>query len=266
MCETVRFYASNMAYPYEPGVWYSIGIVADVDTQTYNVEIGPCGEPRETLVQDASFRDDTVELSTWAVWSSQTAALEVSTPAWIPSGGCVPATCESSAKNAVSLADGCGGPLNCGGCEGNELCDSGMCVEELVTTPPPPACVPDTCEGLGIECGVRSDGCGDYRGVRGLRERLLVQQRDLRAGPGEFRAAATGLRAGHLREPVPRVRGGERRVRGGAELWQPAQAVRAARAGEAAWRTRRHRRPACLTPASRSDGNAAQWATGAGGR
>ncbi len=161
------FYASDMAYPYEPGVWYSIGIAADVDTQTYDVEIGPCGEPRETLIEDALFRDDTVELSTWAVWSSQTAALEVSTPAWIPAGGCVPATCESLGQECGQPGDGCGGTLNCGGCEGNELCDSGVCVEELMTTPPPPACVPDTCEGLGIECGVRSDGCGDYMACGG---------------------------------------------------------------------------------------------------
>ena len=81
------FYTSDMAYPYEPGVWYSIGIAADVETQTYDVEIGPCGEPRETLIEDAAFRDDTLELSTWAAWSSQTAALEVSTPAWMSCGG-----------------------------------------------------------------------------------------------------------------------------------------------------------------------------------
>ena len=156
------FYTSDMAYPYEPGVWYSIGIVADIDTQTYDVEIGPCGEPRETLVEDASFRDETLALSTWAAWSSQTAALEVSTPAWMSAGGCAPATCESLGQECGQPGDGCGGTLNCGGCEGNELCDSGVCVEELMTTPPPAACVPDTCEGLGIECGVRSDGCGDY--------------------------------------------------------------------------------------------------------
>ena len=192
------FYTSDMAYPYNPGVWYSIGITADIDAQTYDVEIGPCGEPRETLVEDAAFRDATLGLSTWAVWSSQAAALEVSTPAWIPPGGCMPATCESLGQQCGQPGDGCGGTLNCGGCEGNELCDSGACVEELMTTPPPAACVPDTCEGLGIECGVRSDGCGDYVACGGCAERLLVQQRDLRAGPGKLRAA-TCLRAGHLR-------------------------------------------------------------------
>ena len=124
------FYASDIAYPYNPGVWYSIGISADVDTQTYDVEIGPCGEPRETLIKDASFQDSSqasAQLSTWAVWSSQTAALEVSTPAWMPSaGGCVPTTCESLGHECGQPGDGCGGTLDCGGCQGNELCDSGL--------------------------------------------------------------------------------------------------------------------------------------------
>ena len=156
-------YASDVAYPYEPGVWYSIGILANTDTQSYDVEIGPCGEPRETLIKGASFRDDTAsELSNWAVWSSQTAALEVSTPAWMTLGGCMPATCDSLGQECGQPGDGCGGTLDCGGCDDSQLCDSGVCVEELVTSPPPPACEPDTCESLGIECGVRSDGCGDY--------------------------------------------------------------------------------------------------------
>ena len=159
------FYTSDMAYPYEPGVWYSIGILADIDNQTYDVEIGPCGEPREKLIENASFRDSNElwnQLSTWAAWSSQTAALEVSTPTWMTSGGCVPTTCASLGHECGQPSDGCGGSLDCGGCGNTELCDSGLCVAELVTTPAPPSCMPDTCEGLGIECGVRSDGCGDY--------------------------------------------------------------------------------------------------------
>jgi hypothetical protein len=130
------FYASDMIYPYEPGVWYSIGISADIDTKTYDVEIGPCGQPREPLIEDASFRDNAEvsgELSTWAVWSSQRAALEVSTPAWMASGECVPATCESLGRECGQLSDGCGGTLECGGCGNTELCDSGLCVEQLVT-------------------------------------------------------------------------------------------------------------------------------------
>ena len=155
-------YASDIAYPYEPGVWYSIGIAANLDTQTYVVDVGPCGELRETIIKDASFRNNVEELSAWAVWSSQTAALEVSTPAWMASGGCVPATCDSLVHECGQPSDGCGGTLDCGSCGNTELCDSGLCVEELVTTPPPAACVPDTCDGLGIECGVRSDGCGHH--------------------------------------------------------------------------------------------------------
>ena len=191
------FYASDMAYPYDPGVWYSIGITADIDAQTYDVEIGPCGEPRETLVEDAAFRDGTLGLSTWAVWSSQAAALEVSTPAWIPSGGCMPATCESLGQECGQPADGCGGTLNCGGCEGNELCDSGACVEELMMTPPPAACAPDTCEGLGLECGVRSDGCGGYVACGGCASGSSCNNGICVAGPGKL-SAATCLRAGHL--------------------------------------------------------------------
>ena len=81
-------YASDIRYPYDPGVWYSIGISVDIDNKTYDVEIGPCGEPRQSLIEDAAFRDNAVvvgELASWAVWSSQTASLEVSTPAWMPS-------------------------------------------------------------------------------------------------------------------------------------------------------------------------------------
>ncbi|MBW1905678.1 MAG: hypothetical protein JRJ24_10310, partial [Deltaproteobacteria bacterium] len=88
------FYSSDLAYPYDPGVWYSIAISADIDAKTYDVEIGPCGEPRKTLIKDASFRDNanvSGQLSEWAVWSSQAAALEVSTPAWMNSEGCAPA-------------------------------------------------------------------------------------------------------------------------------------------------------------------------------
>ena len=155
-------YASDVAYPYEPGVWYSIGIAADLATQTYDVEVGPCVEARETLIKDAAFRSNTEELSTWAVWSSQTAALEVSTPAWMASEGCEPATCDKLKHECGQPSDGCGGTLDCGSCDNTELCDSGLCVEELVTTPPSPACVPDTCDSLHIECGIRSDGCGDY--------------------------------------------------------------------------------------------------------
>jgi hypothetical protein len=98
------------------------------------------------------------------VWSFQRAALEVSTPTWMRSGGCVPATCASLGQECGQPRDGCGGTLDCGGCVDSELCVSGLCVETLVTNPAPPGCVLDTCEGSGIECGLLSDGCGGYLG------------------------------------------------------------------------------------------------------
>jgi len=114
------FYASDIGYPYEPGVWYSIGILADIDNQTYDVEIGRCGEPTETLIKRASFRNSSGiqgRLRTWAAWSSQRAALEVSTPAWVvDSAGCVPSTCASLGQECGQPGDGCGGTLDCGGC------------------------------------------------------------------------------------------------------------------------------------------------------
>ena len=36
-------YDSDVAYPYDPGVWYSVSVSADIETETYDVEIGPCG-------------------------------------------------------------------------------------------------------------------------------------------------------------------------------------------------------------------------------
>ena len=156
-------YASDIRYPYSPGVWYSIGVSADIDNGTYDVEIGPCGEPRQKLIDDAAFRDDAPaanELGTWAVWSSQSASLEVSTPAWIPLGDCVPTTCASLGHECGQPSDGCGGFLDCGVCGSDTICDSGICVEGLMTTPASPGCVPDTCEGLYRVCGVTSDGCG----------------------------------------------------------------------------------------------------------
>ena len=159
------FYSSDQAYPYDPGVWYSISISADIDAETYDVEIGPCGEPRKMLINDASFRDDASvsgQLSDWAVWSSQTAALEVSTPAWMGSEGCAPATCLSLGHACGTPQDGCGGVLSCGVCGDGEMCSSGTCINAPANAspPPPPACTPATCQSLGTACGQWSDGCG----------------------------------------------------------------------------------------------------------
>ena len=136
-------YNSDVAFPYDSGVWYSVSVFVDIPTETYDVEIGRCGEPRKTLIENASFRDNANvrgQLSTWAVWSSKSAALEVSTPAWIASGGCVPSTCETLDQVCGQPSDGCGGTLNCGGCSTGALCSSGICIAQPVS--PPPGAVP----------------------------------------------------------------------------------------------------------------------------
>ena len=164
-------YNSDVSYAYEPGVWYTVAVSANIETETYDVEIGRCGEPRETLIKGAAFRQEANmgdQLSNWAVWSSQSAALELATPTWMASGGCASASCESLGQECGQPSDGCGGSLSCGGCESGDVCASGLCVAAPpppaapppVTTPPPPGCIPATCLSLGAECGQRSDGCG----------------------------------------------------------------------------------------------------------
>ena len=152
-------YDSDVSYPYDPGIWYSISVSADIQTETYDVEIGPCGEPQQKLIENASFRDDasvSEQLSGWAVWSSQSAALEVSTPSWIGSSECVPFTCETLGHVCGQPSDGCGGALSCGACGNGEICSSGTCIDESA---PPPPCQPATCQTLGADCGLQSDGC-----------------------------------------------------------------------------------------------------------
>ncbi len=137
-------YTSDLSYAYEPGVWYTVAISADIATETYDVEIGRCGEPKETLISGAQFRyaaDVSDQLSTWAVWSSQTAALELSTPMWMASGGCAPATCQSLGQQCGQPSNGCGGSLNCGICGSGDSCASGLCVQDS-TPPPAPAPAP----------------------------------------------------------------------------------------------------------------------------
>ena len=40
------FYSSDVEYAYDPGVWYSIGIAADIDAKTYDVEESDLVESR----------------------------------------------------------------------------------------------------------------------------------------------------------------------------------------------------------------------------
>jgi hypothetical protein len=88
-------------------------------------------------------------LTHWAAWSSQTAALDVARVAWMPSGTCGPATCQSFGVECGTPTDGCGGNLSCGGCANDQTCDRGVCV-----------CARESCLLLGVECGSLPDGCG----------------------------------------------------------------------------------------------------------
>jgi len=65
-------------------------------------------------------------------------------------GQCAPATCQALGKNCGTIADGCGGSLDCGTCAAGLLCSANVCV----------ACAPATCATLGRACGAASDGCG----------------------------------------------------------------------------------------------------------
>jgi hypothetical protein len=156
-------YDSDILFTYDPATWYSIVISADIVARTYDVEVGRCGEPRQALITGAAFRSDwpvSDRLTTWAVWSSQSAGLELSTPAWVASGSCAPTTCQSLGAECGEPSDGCGGSLNCGGCASGQTCASGSVCVDVSAPPPANDCIPDTCQSLGVECGGASDGCG----------------------------------------------------------------------------------------------------------
>ncbi len=66
--------------------------------------------------------------------------------------GCDADTCSSLSRECGLANDGCGGSVDCGGCNAhaNSFCNSsGQC-----------ECTPSTCDSLGLECGPASDGCG----------------------------------------------------------------------------------------------------------
>jgi hypothetical protein len=135
-------YDRDIVFPYEPGTWYSIAVQVDITTGTYDVEVGRCGEPRQTLIAGASFRANATikdQLTTWGGWSSKSAKLELATPAWVASGSCAAATCQSLGHECGQASDGCGDNLSCGSCGGDEACVSGICVD---TSTPPPSVVP----------------------------------------------------------------------------------------------------------------------------
>jgi hypothetical protein len=156
-------YSSDQSFEYDPGVWYNIAISADVIARTYDVEVGRCGEKRRNIIHGARFRSEANvydQLNTWGIWSSRLASLELSTPTWMASGTCAPATCETLGAECGQPSDGCNGTLNCGVCGGGQSCSSGVCIDEPVSVPPPLSCMPASCQSLGAECGGPSDGCG----------------------------------------------------------------------------------------------------------
>jgi hypothetical protein len=68
---------------------------------------------------------------------------------------CVPRTCTELGANCGSVADGCGGTLECGPCTGFETCGGGGQANVCGCTADP-----DPCATIGQVCGTASDGCG----------------------------------------------------------------------------------------------------------
>lgn len=60
--------------------------------------------------------------------------------------GCVARTC--SEDTCGTVADGCGGALDCGRCAGGSQCVDNAC-----------SCAPRTCKNAGATCGQLTDGC-----------------------------------------------------------------------------------------------------------
>lgn len=69
-----------------------------------------------------------------------------------PMGFCTPMTCEDRDAACGTIADGCGGVLQCGTCVDGLVCDAQLhqCVETR-----------DICEMTGQACGVAMDACGE---------------------------------------------------------------------------------------------------------
>ena len=72
-------------------------------------------------------------------------------------GGCIctPLSCALAGKNCGTIADGCGGTLDCGTCAAPLTC-GGRGVANVCATP----CTPTTCAAAGKNCGSPSNGCG----------------------------------------------------------------------------------------------------------
>src|SRR5215813_471030 len=69
---------------------------------------------------------------------------------------CTPTSCFAQGKNCGSIADGCGGTLNCGTCTAPQPCGGGG----VANVGGAAACTPTTCAVQGKNCGSIADGCG----------------------------------------------------------------------------------------------------------
>ncbi len=72
-----------------------------------------------------------------------------------PVDGCWP----SCAGKCTGADNGCGQPCVTDDC-GGECCGVTCCDDGQVCTGPNQCCTPDTCETLGVECGIHPNGCG----------------------------------------------------------------------------------------------------------
>jgi len=69
---------------------------------------------------------------------------------------CMPTSCAAQGKNCGSIANGCGGTLNCGTCTAPQTCGGGGVANVCGGA----ACTPTTCAAQGKNCGTIPDGCG----------------------------------------------------------------------------------------------------------
>jgi len=83
----------------------------------------------------------------------ESAANDAASEAAPPAGTCVPLTCAELGAACGKVLDGCGGVLNCGGCE------TGVCGEGGPNKCGVP-CVPRTCDPTQGRCENIADGCG----------------------------------------------------------------------------------------------------------
>jgi hypothetical protein len=77
--------------------------------------------------------------------------------------GCVPiASCAAAGVGCGPVGDGCGGLIQCGSCTPPQTCGGATHGQCGVPTIPDTgiSCTPNTCAGLGINCGPAGDGCG----------------------------------------------------------------------------------------------------------